>query len=65
MSTQDPLPQSPFSRPTRIGDEVAYYNARGIRRVGIVKGWREGKVMVQHNAGYFELIADEALYLLD
>lgn len=47
------------------GDTVAYYNECGVRRVGIVKGWRDGKVIVEHKAGYTVLVVDIALYLIE
>ena len=58
------------------GDRVAYYIKRNIstshhstrsiqvRRTGIVQGWRDGKVIVLHAAGYTEVIADADLYLV-
>ena len=59
------------------GDRVAYYINRNVgaghhitrservRRTGIVQGWRDGKVIVLHTAGYTETIADTDLYLVE
>jgi hypothetical protein len=56
------------------GDRVAYYIKRNIstghhstrsekvRRTGIVQGWRDGKVIVLHAAGYTEDLAEADLY---
>lgn len=64
-------------RPLKKGDRVAYYINRKVstghhsarieqvRRTGIVQGWRDGKVIVLHAAGYTETIADADLYLVD
>ena len=58
------------------GDKVAYYVQRRvsaghhttrleqIRRTGIVQGWRGGKVIVLHKAGYTEDLAEADLYYL-
>lgn len=54
-----------ISQPTKKGDQVAYYNAKGQRRVGVVQDWRDGKVVVLHRAGYTELVPEADLYLLD
>ena len=59
------------------GDRVAYYIYRNIsaghhstrttqvRRTGIVQGWRDGKVVVLHKAGYTEDLNDADLYLVE
>lgn len=59
------------------GDRVAYYIDRKIstghhstrieqvRRTGIVQGWRDGKVIVLHKAGYTEDLNDADLYLVE
>lgn len=64
-------------QPLKKGDRVAYYIKRRIstghhstrsiqvRRTGIVQGWRDGKVIVLHLAGYTETIADADLYLVE
>ncbi|WP_342050623.1 MULTISPECIES: hypothetical protein [unclassified Cupriavidus] len=54
-----------ISQPTKKGDQVAYYNAKDQRRVGVVQGWRDGKVVVLHRAGYTDLVPQADLYLLD
>ena len=61
-----------MKQPIKQGDKVAYYIRRRIstgveqvRRVGIVQGWRDGKVIVLHAAGYTETIADADLYLVE
>ena len=63
--------------PLKKGDRVAYYIKRTIstgnhstrseqiRRVGIVQGWRDGKVLVLHKAGYTEIVAESDLYLVE
>lgn len=62
--------------PLQQGDKVAYYVQRRvsaghhttrieqIRRTGIVQGWRGGKVIVLHKAGYTEDLAEADLYYL-
>lgn len=62
--------------PLQQGDKVAYYVQRRvsaghhttrieqIRRTGIVQGWRDGKVIVLHRAGYTEDLAETDLYYL-
>ena len=62
--------------PLQQGDKVAYYVQRRvsaghhttrieqIRRTGIVQGWRGGKVIVLHKAGYTEDLAEADLYNL-
>lgn len=62
--------------PLQQGDKVAYYVQRRvsaghhttrieqIRRTGIVQGWRDGKVIVLHKAGYTEDLAEADLYYL-
>ena len=59
------------------GDRVAYYINRNvstghhstrseqIRRTGIVQGWRDGKVVVLHKAGYTEDLNAAALYIIE
>ncbi len=56
------------------GDKVAYYIARRVsygngieqvRRTGIVQGWRDGKVVVLHKAGYTEDLNAAALYIIE
>ncbi|AOX99866.1 hypothetical protein [Jeongeupia sp. USM3] len=59
------------------GDRVAYYISRNIstghhstrieqvRRTGIVRGWRDGKVLVLHKAGYTEELDEANLYLVE
>lgn len=59
------------------GDRVAYYIDRKIstghtttrttrvRRSGIVQGWRDGKVVVLHKAGYTEDVASADLYFVE
>ena len=59
------------------GDRVAYYIDRTIstghhstrttqvRRTGIVQGWRDGKVVVLHKAGYTEDLNEADLYLVE
>lgn len=54
-----------ISQPAKKGDNVSYYNAKGQRRVGVVQGWRDGKVIVLHPDHYTELVPDADLYLLD
>jgi hypothetical protein len=63
--------------PLKRGDRVAYYVNRNVsaghgvthnvqvRRQGIVKGWRAGKVIVQHKAGYTVDVPDADLYVVD
>lgn len=59
------------------GDRVAYYINRNVstghrstrlvqvRRTGIVQGWRDGKVVVLHKAGYTEDLAPTELYFVE
>jgi hypothetical protein len=59
------------------GDRVAYYTSRAVsaghnsvrhvqvRRTGIVKGWRGGKVIVLHKAGYTEDVLEGDLYCIE
>ena len=59
------------------GDRVAYdvhqsistgHHSTGlvpVRRTGIVQGWRDGKVIVLHKAGYTEALAQTDLILID
>jgi hypothetical protein len=63
--------------PLQQGDKVAYYVQRRvsaghhttrieqIRRTGIVQGWRDGKVIVLHKAGYTEDLAEADLYYIE
>ena len=63
--------------PLQQGDKVAYYVQRRvsaghhttrieqIRRTGIVQGWRGGKVIVLHKAGYTEDLAEADLYYIE
>ncbi len=39
----------------KVGDRVSYSGERGATRTGKVKGVRDGKVIVEHKAGYTEL----------
>ena len=55
---------TPIQHTVQPGDTVAYYNQRNIRRIGIVKGWRDGKVIVEHKAGYTELLHESELFIL-
>lgn len=41
--------------PHKAGDTVSYKGVRGSTRTGTVKGSRDGKVVVEHAAGYTEL----------
>ncbi len=64
-------------RTLQKGDRVAYYINRTIstghhstrttqvRRTGIVQGWRGGKVVVLHKAGYTEDLAQADLYYVE
>jgi hypothetical protein len=36
-----------------------------VRRTGIVQGWRDGKVVVLHKAGYTEELNAADLYLVE
>ncbi len=66
-----------IDQPLKKGDRVAYYINRNIstghhstrieqvRRTGIVQGWRGGKVVVLHKAGYTEDLAEADLYLAE
>ena len=66
---------SRIDQPIKKGDRVAYYISRNIsaghhstrsiqvRRTGIVQGWRGGKVIVLHKAGYTEDLNPADLYL--
>jgi hypothetical protein len=63
-----------IDQPLKKGDRVAYYIKRNIstghhstrsiqvRRTGIVQGWRDGKVVVLHKAGYTEDLKPADLY---
>ena len=64
-------------RTLQKGDRVAYTIDRKIstghhstrieqvRRTGIVQGWRGGKVIVLHKAGYTEDVAQVDLYYVE
>jgi ribosomal protein L20 len=41
--------------PHKVGDAVSYKGERGSTRTGKVKGSRDGKVVVEHKAGYTEM----------
>lgn len=41
--------------PHKVGDTVSYKGERGSTRTGKVKGSRDGKVVVEHKAGYTEM----------
>lgn len=68
---------TPIRRTLQKGDRVAYYINRTIstghhstrttqvRRTGIVQGWRGGKVVVLHKAGYTEDVAQADLYYVE
>jgi len=68
---------TPIRRTLQKGDRVAYYIDRTIstghhstrttqvRRTGIVQGWRGGKVVVLHKAGYTEDLAQADLYYVE
>ena len=68
---------TPIRRTLQKGDHVAYYINRTIstghhstrttqeRRTGIVQGWRGGKVVVLHKAGYTEDLAQADLYYVE
>ncbi len=68
---------TPIRRTLQKGDHVAYYINRTIstghhstrttqvRRTGIVQGWRGGKVVVLHKAGYTEDVAQADLYYVE
>jgi len=66
-----------ITHPLKKGDRVAYYINRNIstghhstrieqvRRTGIVQGWRNGKVLVLHKAGYTEELDEANLCLVE
>ena len=68
---------TPIRRTLQKGDHVAYYITRTlstghhstrptqVRRTGIVQGWRGGKVVVLHKAGYTEDLAQADLYYVE
>ena len=68
---------TPVRRALQKGDRVAYTIDRTIstghhstrttqvRRIGIVQGWRGGKVVVLHKAGYTEDLAQADLYYVE
>ncbi len=47
------------------GDTVAFYQARGLRRIGVVQELRDGKVLVQLDASETILVDDIELYLIE
>ena len=67
----------PTRHPLKKGDRVAYYINRNVsaghhstrseqlRRIGIVQGWRDGKVIVLHKAGYTEDLVETDLYFVE
>ena len=67
----------PPRHPLKKGDRVAYYINRNVsaghhstrseqvRRIGIVQGWRDGKVIVLHKAGYTEDLVETDLYFVE
>ena len=54
-----------LNQPARQGDTVAYYQARGLHRIGVVQELRDGKVLVQLVAGETVLVDDIELYLIE
>lgn len=68
---------TPIHRTLQKGDRVAYTIDRTIstshhstrttqvRRTGIVQGWRDGKVVVLHKAGYTENLNEAELYFVE
>jgi len=54
-----------LNQPAQLGDAVAYYQSRGLRRIGVVQELRDGKVLVQLDAGEKVLVDDIELYLLE
>lgn len=50
-----PKDAHPDFGPHKVGDTVSYKGERGSTRTGKVKGSRDGKVVVEHSAGYTEL----------
>lgn len=68
---------APILHTLKKGDRVAYYIKRNfstghhstrttqVRREGIVQGWRDGKVVVLHKAGYTEDLAQADLYYVE
>ena len=68
---------TPIRHTLQKGDRVAYTINRTIstghhstrttqvRRIGIVQGWRGGKVVVLHKAGYTEDLAQADLYYVE
>ena len=54
-----------LNQPAQQGDIVAYYQARGLRRIGVVQELRDGKVLVQLVAGETVLVDDIELYLIE
>ena len=68
---------TPIRHTLQKGDRVAYTIDRTIstghhsirtaqvRRTGVVQGWRGGKVVVLHKAGYTEDLNDADLHLVE
>lgn len=54
-----------LNQPAQQGDTVVYYQARGLRRIGVVRDFRDGKVLVQLVAGEKVLVDDIELYLIE
>lgn len=66
-----------IQRTLQKGDRIAYTidrtistghhstRATQVRRTGIVQGWRDGKVVVLHKAGYTEDLAEANLTLVE
>lgn len=61
-----------IKQPIKQGDKVAYYIQRStstgveqVRRVGTVRGRRDGKVIVLHPAKYTELVPEADIYLCE
>lgn len=72
VSTNNQEKAMSIHHPIKLGDKVAYYVQRltstgtaQLRRVGIVNGWHDGKVIVLHKAGYTKMVADADLYLVE
>ena len=54
-----------LNQPAQQGDTVAYYQADGVRRVGVVQESRDDKVIVRHSNGEAVVVDDIELYLLE
>ena len=54
-----------LNQPAQQGDTVAYCQARGLRRIGVAQDLRNGKVLVQLDAGETVLVDDIELYLIE